>query len=127
MNRFRHVVGSPQVVLLARFTFINFFMHHHDWEWRLADEWKSDPVHQVWSVTRDGTRVRICRATPWSMDMADVVSYTIAAECLEKSGATRVALFQTQWNLERPNWDTSKTAQFVNTLADRADLRATAF
>jgi hypothetical protein len=127
MNRFRRAVASPQAVLVAQFTFINFFMHHHEWDWHLVREWNNAPVRQLWSLSRGSDHMQLCRGTEWSLDMSSAVAYSTAAECLEKSGASRVALFQTQWNLERPLWDTSKTSELVQGLSESVDLKPTAF
>jgi len=127
MERFNRVVPAPQAVLVGQFTLINFFLQHDGWNWKLIDEWKSDPVLQTWSVERAGHRIILCRAGAWSMNMEDVVSYTTVEECRQKAHTGRVALFQTQWNLERPAWDTSKTGEFVRVLSDRADLTPVVF
>ena len=60
------------------------------------------------------------------MDMSAFAAYGSAATCLEQARTTRVALFRSQWNLQSPGWDTSKTSQFVTALSDDADLTPTA-
>src|SRR6185503_14868968 len=47
MDHFRSLVPSPRAVLVDQFTFINFFSHHHDWQWRLGGEWIGQSVWQV--------------------------------------------------------------------------------
>ena len=124
MNRFRQIVASPQSVAVDDFTFINFYMHHHEWTWQLDGEWTADqPVRQVWRLSRGGAQLKLCRDSKWSFDMSMPATYSSLVECLEKSDTTRVALLRTQWHLQTPSWNTSKTAALAATLSDRVDLR----
>jgi hypothetical protein len=126
MNHFRSLVPSPRAVLLDQFTFINFFSHHHDWEWRAAGEWDGQPVWQVWSVRKGDRAMAVCRDAQWSLDMSNVATYDNVVECGQRSSVHRVAVFRTQWELQQPAWDTSKTSMFVNTLAGENGLTPTA-
>lgn len=127
MQRFRQVVPSPEAVLVDQFTFINFFAHQHDWEWSLGSEFGNQPVRQVWWLRRGDRRFAVCRGVEWSMDMLSDTTYSTLAECLTKAGVRRVALFQTEWELQRPKWDTSKTAQVVDGLSGAHELKPIVF
>lgn len=118
INRFKEVVVSPQAVLTDQFSFIQFFRHHHTWQWSLAGEWRTQAVRQVWLLRRDRKSLKVCRDIQWSMDMSSVASYRSVADCLEKSGASRVALFRAQW----PPGDTSKISLPVDSLSAQEDL-----
>jgi hypothetical protein len=123
MDRFKATARDPDAVLVDLFTFINFFSHHHDWQWRLDGEWPKDAVRQVWLVEKDSRRQKLCRENrQWAMDMANVATYWSLEQCAEKSRTSRVALFRTQWSLQQPSWDTAKTSQFVEALSRKAEL-----
>jgi len=123
MDRFRETVRDPEAVLVDQFTFINFFSHHHDWRWRLDGEWPKDAVRQVWIVETGPRSQKLCRENrQWAMDMSHVGTYWSLEQCAQKSRTSRVALFRTQWSLQRPSWDTTKTLQFVETLARKTEL-----
>jgi hypothetical protein len=126
MTRFRSLVASPRAVLVDQFTFINFFSHHHDWEWRLSGEWIGEAVWQVWSVRKGDRTMAVCRDTQWSLDVSNIATYDDVIECGQRSDVRRIAVFRTQWELQRPAWDTTKTDRFVATLADQDGLKPTA-
>jgi hypothetical protein len=120
MDHFRSLVPSPRAVLLDQFTFINFFSHHHDWQWRLGGEWIGQSVWQIWQVTRDDKRMAVCRDTQWSLDMTNVATYDSVIECGQRSGVGRVAIFRTHW------WDAPPAiAVFNPTLAGQDGLTPT--
>jgi hypothetical protein len=123
MNQFRTLVPSPQAVLLDQFSFINFFSHYHDWQWRVGGEWSGQAVAQVWSVAKADKRMAVCRETQqWSFDMKNVATYDSVVECGQRSGVGRVAMFRTHW------WDTPPAiAVFDRRLAAENGLTATAF
>jgi hypothetical protein len=120
MDHFRRLVPSPKAVLLDQFTFINFFSHHHDWQWRLGGEWVGQSVWQAWLVSKDDKRVAVCRDTQWSLDMTNVATYDSVVECGQRSGVGRVAIFRTHW------WDAPPTiAVFDHALAAENGLAPT--
>jgi hypothetical protein len=117
-------VPAPQAVIVDAFTFINFYMHHHEWKWELEREWPGQPVRQVWRLTRGDSQLKLCRDTiQWAFDMSAPMTYSSLSECAEKSRAGRVALLRTQWNLQTPNWDTARTAELASTASDQFDLK----
>jgi hypothetical protein len=126
ITRFRALIASPHAVLLDQFSLINFFSHHHDWKWRAAGEWDGQAVRQVWSVSKGGRTMVVCRDAEWSLDMSKIEAYDSVVECGQRSGVRRVAVFRTQWELQQPAWDTTKTDLFVNTLAGQDGLKPTA-
>ena len=69
MTRFRSLILSPRAVLLDQYSFINFFSHYHDWQWRAGSDWPGEAVRQGWLVTKGDTIIAVCRDTQWSLDM----------------------------------------------------------
>ena len=122
MDLFRRTVAAPRAVLVDRFSFINFFSHYHDWQWRAGDEWPGQAVRQLWSVTSGGRRMVICRDdSQWSFDMTDVSTYDSVIECGQRAGVSRVAMFRTHW------WDSpGRIAVFDRALAADNGVTATA-
>jgi 4-amino-4-deoxy-L-arabinose transferase-like glycosyltransferase len=102
MTHFRSLVPSPRAVLLDQFTFINFFSHHHDWQWRLGGEWIGQQVWQVWLVSKDDKRMAVCRDAQWSLEMTNIATYDSVVECVQRSGVGRVAIFRTHWREAPP-------------------------
>jgi hypothetical protein len=110
-------------VLLDQFSFINFFSHYHDWQWRAGDDFPGQAVRQIWWVSNEDRRMAICRGGPfWSFDMSSVDTFDTVIECGHRTGVGRVAIFRTQW------WDTPLAmAAFNAPLAKENGLVPTAF
>ena len=89
---------------------------------RRAGQWRGLPIQQVWRLRRGGEERLVCRAADWSLNMASEDMYYTIVRCAEKSGATRIALFRTQWALQQPAWDTSKTAAIVRQTSTEAGV-----
>ena len=123
MDAFRRAVPAPRAVLLDQFSFINFFSHYHDWQWRAGDDSPGQAVRQIWWVSKDDRRMAICRDAPfWSFDMSSVDTFDTVVECGHRTGVGRVAIFRTQW------WDTPPAmAVFNASLAKENGLVPTAF
>ena len=104
MDRFRSLIPSPRAVLLDNFTFINFFSHYHDWEWRVGGEWIGQGVRQAWLVSKGDKQMAVCRSAPWSVDMTNAATYDSIVKCGQRSGgASRVAIFRTHWQDASPD------------------------
>jgi hypothetical protein len=98
MDEFRRDIPAPRAVLLDQFSFINFFSHYHDWQWRAGDERPGESVWQIWSVSDGKRRMAICReGSQWSFDLASTATFDSVAECGYRTGMNRVAMFRTQW------------------------------
>ena len=120
MDHFRRLIPLPQTVLLDSYTFINFFSHYHDWQWRIGSEWPDLGVHQVWRLSKGDRQMAICRVEPWSLDMTKAETYTSILECGQLSGASRVAIFRTHWQDASPD-----VAIVHSALAEENGLTAT--
>jgi len=97
MTRFHTKVPSPKAVLLDQFSFINFFSHYHDWEWRAGSDWPGEAVRQGWRVSKGGETIAVCRNTQWSLDMTSALTYDAIVECGQRTASDRVAIFRTHW------------------------------
>src|SRR5262249_42914356 len=98
MDQFRAAIASPRAVLLDQFSFINFFSHYHDWQWRAGGDFPGTAVRQLWSVTSGDRRMAVCReATQWSFDLGSVNTFDAVIECAHKTGVNRVSIFRTHW------------------------------
>jgi hypothetical protein len=97
MTRFRSLIPSPRAVLLDQYSFINFFSHYHEWQWRAGSDWPGEGVRQGWLVTKGDTTIAVCRDTQWSLDMTSALTYDSVIECGQRTGADRVAIFRTHW------------------------------
>ena len=94
MDTFRAAFGTPRAVLVDQFNLILFFDHHHDWTWRL--EWQ-DPgrsLWQVWSATKDGQRIALCRSRQWLLDFSKPETYGEVADCMRRVGPVTVFRLQ---------------------------------
>jgi hypothetical protein len=125
MDRFNDVLGMPKVVLVDQFSLINFFAHHHDWQWKLLQQRSNHPMWQVWLLQRNSENVKLCRDRHWALDMSKPESYSSIEKCLEDTHADRVAVFRTQLPGAPLLWDPSKTSIFAYTLGDQAGLTLT--
>jgi hypothetical protein len=97
MTGFHERIPAPKAVLLDQFSFINFFSHYHDWEWRAGDDWPGEAVRQGWRITKGDATIALCRNTQWSLDMTSALTYDAVVECGQRTGADRVAIFRTHW------------------------------
>jgi hypothetical protein len=98
MDAFRRAVPTPRAVLLDQFSFINFFSHYHDWQWRAGDDFPGEGVRQLWTISRGDARIVVCRGGPqWSFDMSSVETFDTVVECGQRAGVGRVAIFRTRW------------------------------
>src|SRR5206468_12278684 len=97
MTRFHERIPSPKAVLLDQFSFINFFSHYHDWQWRAGSDWPGEAVRQEWLVAKGGAVFAVCRNTQWSLDMTSALTYDAVVECGQRTNADRVAVFRTHW------------------------------
>jgi hypothetical protein len=98
MDEFRREIPAPRAVLLDQFSFINFFSHYHDWQWRAGEERPGESVWQIWAVSDGTRRMAICReGSQWSFDLASTATFDSVAECGYRTGVNRVAMFRTHW------------------------------
>jgi len=98
MDAFRRAIPAPRAVLLDQFSFINFFSHYHDWQWRAGRDWPGEAVAQVWSVTNGTRRMLVCRDRhQWSYHMGNIDTFDTVVECGQRTGFSRVAIFRTRW------------------------------
>ncbi len=94
MATFRALAPGAPAVYLDQLNLIVFYMHHHEWKWRLRRLVGSPPLFELWTVSKDGRRLHVCRdRRRWLLDPSDAGLYGLLAECLEATNASGVALF----------------------------------
>ena len=95
MAMFRASVPDARAIYLGQFSLIPFFMHHHEWDWRLRGPLGPADQFRVWTVSRDGRELFVCRdRAHWELDVADAELYANLDRCLDATGTFRVALFR---------------------------------
>ena len=95
MRTFRTLFPYVPAVYVAQYSLIPFFVHHHDWQWRLESVSKTHPGFGVWKVSKEGSEFRVCRdLAHWVLDFSEGQLYSNLERCLEATGAPRVAIFE---------------------------------
>jgi hypothetical protein len=118
MDRFHAAFRQPAAVLVDQFNFIVLFAHYLDWDWHL--EWQ-DPhrsLWQVWSLSRNGQQLRVCRSRDWLLDFSTLGAYSDVADCLSQAGP--VTVFRPQQPEFHAAWDTRNTAALASELGPKA-------
>jgi hypothetical protein len=114
MDAFRSAVGQPAAVLVDQFSFIMFYLHHHEWDWHLAWEDPRRDLWQVWELSRSGQSFKVCRVRDWQLDLSNPATYSDVAECMRH--APQVAVFRPQQPDFTPGWDLKETPRLSSTL-----------
>lgn len=95
MAVFRTLFPAPPAIYVAQYSLIPFFVHYHDWEWRLERSGKAHPGFGVWKVSKDGQEFRVCRdLAHWTLDFSEADLYSNIERCLKATSAPRVAIFE---------------------------------
>jgi hypothetical protein len=125
MDMFQSSVPGASAVYVGQFSLIAFFMHHHEWEWRQRPA-ASPAQFQVWTVSKDGRELLVCRdQAHWMLDALDAELYSNLEQCLEATGAPHVALFGL--GRKRSGQLRKEAAALMEELAAKAGLRLVAF
>jgi hypothetical protein len=125
MDMFQSSVPGASAVYVGQFSLIAFFMHHHEWEWRRRPA-ASPAQFQVWTVSKDGRELLVCRdQAHWMLDALDADLYSNLEQCLEATGAPHVALFGL--GRRRSGQLRKEAAALMEELAAKAGLRLVAF
>lgn len=122
MDTFRGLISSPPAILVDQFNFILLFIHHDTADWNLVWQDRSANPWQIWAVTRDELRFKVCRSNQWMIDFSSPDTYMEAADCLDLTQEKHVAIFRPQQRYVTPTWNTKAAKSFARELAPKAGL-----
>jgi len=125
-SEFRMLFPNARAVYVAQYTLIPFFIHHHEWDWRLERRGNAHPDFGVWKLSKDGQELRVCRDFyRWWLDVSERELYSNLHRCLDSTGASQVAIFQLGQNGLPEGSRTDEASRMIDKLATNAGLRST--
>jgi hypothetical protein len=120
IDAFREALGQPSVVLTDRFNFIALYGHYRDWQWTPLQGDCDHGSLELWEVSRQQERFRVCRSPQWQLDLSGPAAYAEAAACLD--GGEDVAVFRPQQHRHKPVWNIRDTRRLARDLGSRFGL-----
>lgn len=124
MTQFRVFASLPPAVQVDQYNSIVFFGHHDDWRWRLEWQAPGQRIRQVWDVSRDNRRFKVCRSRDWLSDFSQKAFYEDVAECMARARADRVAVFRVQQEGFTPVWRMEETGALAQKLGRKEGVVA---
>src|SRR5262249_4759359 len=113
-------------VYVAQYPLIPFFIHYHEWDWRMEHRLNAHPHFGVWKLSKDGQELRVCRDLGhWLLDVSEQDLYSNLNRCLDSTGAAQVAIFQLGQNGLPEGSRTDEASTMMDKLATNAGLRST--
>jgi len=123
VDAFRSSLPTTRAVYVDQFSLIPFFMHHHEWQWRLEDPDGPPSQFRVWTLSKDGRELRVCRdRAHWQLDVSDAKLYSNLVECLDATAETDVGLFRLKQTSVAPGSEADLEA-LMEALAVNAGLQ----
>ena len=96
MRRFHKNFPAPQAVFVDQFNLINFFIHHHDWKWRLVKHDLAGTPVDVYKVSRGRDSLLLLRNPHlWNLNFEDPALYRELDKCMRAQFLPSLTIFYT--------------------------------